>query len=464
MGSVSVRVEAELDRIRALNPAFRAFATVDEAGARRRAQEVDAAETDGRWLGLLHGMTLAVKDNIDTASIRTACGSLLFADRIPNADARVVESLRRAGAIIMGKASMMELAFGVRSLDAVGGQCRNPWNPNHVPGGSSGGSAAAVALDLCDAALGTDTGGSIRMPAAFCGVAGLRPTHGLVSNRGVLPVSVSFDTVGPMARRVEDLARVLCAIAGCDREDPSSDKHAMSTEILDVEADVAGLRIALPRNFYFDDVDPEIEAAVRALADSLTRVGATVVEVTVDGAEEVHRHATTIILADACALHADALDSKSDLISQQVRERMTKGRDRTGVDYARAVRFRETWRKTLRDLFADADILLFPTAPYPASLVEDGVHLEDATRHATRFTYGGGFAGNPGLSLPCGLTRGGLPIGALLEAAWWNEVVLIRAGKAWQQLTDWHLRRPPAAHRPARRAVVPNGKRRTRNA
>ena len=450
MGSVSDRVEAKLDRVRVLNPTFRAFATVDEAGARRRAREVDTAETDGRWLGLLHGVTLAVKDNIDTAGIRTARGSRLFADRIPTADAPVVERLRRAGAIMMGKAAMMELAFGVRSLDAVGGQCRNPWNPDHVPGGSSGGSVVAVALDLCDAALGTDTGGSIRMPAAFCGVAGLRPTHGLVSNRGVLPVSVSFDTVGPIARRVEDLARVLGAIAGYDGEDPSSVEHAMSPEILDVEADVAGLRIAVPRNFYFHDVDPEVEAAVRALADTFAGAGATVVEVAVEGAEEAHRHATTIILADACALHADALDNKPDLISLQVRERMTKGRDRTGVDYARALRFRETWRKALRDLFAGADILLFPSAPYPAPLIEDGIHLEDATRHATRFTYGGGLAGNPGLSLPCGLTRTGLPIGALLEAAWWNEAVLIRAGKAWQQLTDWHLRRPPAARPPAK--------------
>ena len=448
MGFVSDRVEVELERIRGLNPAFRAFATVDEAGARRRAQEVDAAEADGRWLGLLQGMSIAVKDNIDTAGIRTACGSLLFADRIPNADAAVVERLRRAGAVILGKAAMMELAFGVRSLDAVGGQCRNPWNPDCVPGGSSGGSAVAVALDLCEAALGTDTGGSIRMPAAFCGVAGLRPTHGLVSNRGVLPVSVSFDTVGPMARRVEDLARVLCAIAGYDSADPNSAKYAMNTEILKVEADVTGLRVALPRNFYFDDVDPEVEAAVRALADALARAGATVVEITVKGAEDAHTHATTIILADACALHADALDNKPDLFSRQVRERMTKGRDRTGVDYARALRFRETWRRALGDVFEGADILLFPSAPYPASQIEDGVHLEDATRHATRFTYGGGLAGNPGLSLPCGFTRTGLPIGALLEAAWWNEADLIRAGKAWQRLTDWHLRRPPAARQP----------------
>lgn len=444
MALVRDRVEAELDRIRALNPVFRGFVTVDEAGARRRAQELDSADADGRWLGLLHGMTIAVKDNIDTAGLRTACGSLLFADRVPNADAAVVERLRRAGAVITGKAAMMELAFGVRSLDAVGGQCRNPWSPDHVPGGSSGGSALAVALDLCDAALGTDTGGSIRLPAAFCGVAGLRPTHGLVSNRGVLPVSVSFDTVGPIARRVEDLARLLCAIAGYDHEDPSSARHAIGAEILNVEADVTGLRVAVPRNFYFDQVDPEIEVAIRALADALAKAGATVVEITLDGAAEAHTHATTIILADACALHADALDGKPDLFSRQVFERMIKGRDRTGVDYARALRFREAWRKTLRDVFARADILLYPTAPRPAPRIEDGAHLEDATRNATRFTYGGGLAGNPGLSLPCGFTRSGLPIGALLEAAWWNEAVLIRAGKVWQQLTDWHLRRPPA--------------------
>jgi aspartyl-tRNA(Asn)/glutamyl-tRNA(Gln) amidotransferase subunit A len=441
--SVRNRIEAQLDRIQALNPSFHAFTTVDEAGARGRAQEIDAAEAKGRWLGLLHGMTIAVKDNIDTAGIRTACGSLLFADHIPNADAPVVERLRRAGAVMTGKAAMMELAFGVRSLDQVGGQCRNPWNPDHVPGGSSGGSAIAVALDLCDAALGTDTGGSIRMPAAFCGVAGLRPTHGLVSNRGVLPVSVSFDTVGPMARRVEDLARVLCAIAAYDRDDPSSVRQPISAEILDVGADVAGIRVALPSNFYFEDVDPEVEAAVRTLADTLARAGATVFEVTIEGAEEAHKHATTIILADACALHAEALDNRRDLFSRQVRERMIKGRDRTGVDYARALRFRESWRKGLRDVFARADILLFPSAPYSAPLIDDGVHLEDATRHATRFTYGGGLAGNPGLSLPCGFTRSGLPIGALLEAGWWKEAVLIRAGKAWQQLTDWHLRRPP---------------------
>jgi aspartyl-tRNA(Asn)/glutamyl-tRNA(Gln) amidotransferase subunit A len=183
------RVEAQLQRIDDLNTAFCAYTTVNASGARARASQVDEATSEGRWLGLLHGMTVAVKDNIDTAGIRTSAGSELFADRVPNTDAPVVNRLRRSGAIVLGKSAMMELAFGVRSLDQVGGQCRNPWNPAHVPGGSSGGSAAAVALDLCDGALGTDTGGSVRVPASFCGVTGLRPTHGLVPNRGVLPVS-----------------------------------------------------------------------------------------------------------------------------------------------------------------------------------------------------------------------------------------------------------------------------------
>jgi aspartyl-tRNA(Asn)/glutamyl-tRNA(Gln) amidotransferase subunit A len=443
--TASERIEALLNRVADLNPAFRAFTTVDAPGARMRAEEVDAATLDGRWLGLLHGMTVAVKDNIDTAGIRTAAGSHLFADRVPNADAPVVDRLRRAGAIIVGKSAMMELAFGVRSLDQVGGQCRNPWNPAHVPGGSSGGSAAAVALDLVDGALGTDTGGSVRMPAGFCGVTGLRPTHGLVPNRGVLPVSASFDTVGPMARRVEDIARLLWTMSGYDTEDPDSVDRRIDPAILDGDDDVSDLTIAVPRNFYFSDVDPEVEAAVRSVAETLADAGASLVDIDLHGAEEAHLHATTIILSDACALHADALDSRRDLISPQVRERMIKGRDRTGVDYAHAMRFREAWRKTLRDVFARADVLLMPTSPYPAPLIEDGIHLEDATRHATRFTYGGGLAGIPGLSLPCGVTQGGLPIGALLEARWWNEAALIRAGKAWQSRTDWHLRRPPAA-------------------
>jgi len=216
----------------------------------------------------------------------------------------------------------------------------------------------------------------------------------------------------------------------------------LPNSFLRVDSDVEGVRIGLPRNFYFDDVDPETASAVRSVADALQKAGATIVEVDVHGAEQAHRHATTIIYCDACALHADDLDNRQDLFSRPVLERMIKGRDRSGVDYALALRFREAWRKTLRDLFREIDVLLFPSSPYPAPLIEDTIHLEVMTGQATRYTFGGGLAGIPGLTFPCGITRSGLPIGALIEAAWWNEAALLRVGKAWQSLTDWHLRRP----------------------
>jgi aspartyl-tRNA(Asn)/glutamyl-tRNA(Gln) amidotransferase subunit A len=447
VSSAATKVDAGLARIAALNPRFRAFASVDAEGARSRAAEIDAAAGEGRWLGLLHGMTVAVKDNIDAAGLPAASGSRLFAGRVAPSDAPVVARLREAGAIIVGKAAMMELAFGVRSLDAVAGQCRNPWDPARIPGGSSGGSAVAVALDLVDAALGTDTGGSVRVPAGFCGVAGLRPTVGLVPNRGVLPVSVSLDTVGPMARRVEDIARVLLALSGHDSDDPFSVDRPPDTSLLRIAAGVSGLRIGVPRSFYFDGVHPDTAEAVRAVADTLARAGARPVEIELEDAAEAHAHATTIIYCDACALHAKALDAERGRISAPVFERMIKGRDRSGVDYAAALRFRETWTMRLRDAFRRVDALLYPTSPHPAPPIEEDAHLEEATRHATRFTYGGALAGLPGLSLPCGLTRSGLPIGALLEGPWWREADLLRLGKAWQDRTDWHQRRPLGSER-----------------
>lgn len=443
--SAAGALQRTLDRIAAVNDPYRAYVTLDIEGATRAAEAADAARKQDRWLGLLHGVLVAVKDNIDTAGIRTASGSKLFADRVPTEDAPVVKKLRAAGAIVVGKSSLMELCFGVRSTDQIGGQVRNPWNTAHVPGGSSGGSAVAVALGLCEAALGTDTGGSVRVPAAYCGITGLRPSHGRVSNRGSLAVSASFDTIGPMARSVDDVARMLVAMSGYDPLEPTSQNLPLAADILALSADVAGLRIGLPRNFYFDDIDPEIAQAVHSVAQTLSDAGAIVTTVDVPGAEVAHTYSTDIILSDACDLHAVALDERAADFSPQVRQRMIKGRDRTGVQYAAAERFRAEWRRSFRALFGQIDILLFPTTPFAAPPIEDGAHLEDSTRHATRFCYGGSLAGLPGLSVPCGFTQAGLPIGALLEAAWGNESVLLRAGRAWQRATDWHLRRPAAA-------------------
>jgi aspartyl-tRNA(Asn)/glutamyl-tRNA(Gln) amidotransferase subunit A len=264
-----------------------------------------------------------------------------------------------------------------------------------------------------------------------------------VPNRGSLPVSASFDTIGPMARHVGDLARVLAAIEGPDPDDPISADFPPRRDLLRLDPDVRRMRIGVPRNFYFDNLDPEVARAVRSLAETLARSGAEVVDVTVEGAEAAHQAATVFIYADACALHARALDERRADISSPVYDRMIQGRSFTAVQYAEAMRFREAWRRTFRRLFDRVDVLLTPASPYPAGPIDDGATLHEATRHATRFSYGGGLAGIPGLALPCGLSSSGLPIGAQLEAAWGREDLLLRAGLAWQDASDWHERRPP---------------------
>jgi aspartyl-tRNA(Asn)/glutamyl-tRNA(Gln) amidotransferase subunit A len=438
------RIERFLARRDATDGEFRAIVTPTPDLACQAATAADAAAAECRILGLLHGMAIAVKDNIDTAGIRTACGSALFAEHVPQADAPVVERLKEAGAAIVGKAAMMELAFGIRSLDAVGGQVRNPWNTAHVPGGSSGGSAAAVAAGFCDAALGTDTGGSIRVPASFCGVSGLRPTFGRVPNRGCLPVSETFDTIGPMARHVGDLARILAVIAGPDAADPSSRPMEGDLAWLRQDKDIRGLRIGVLGGFYAHDVDADV---TRALADALAvfkQLGAELMPVILEGAARAQDAATTLIYADACALHEEALDSKRQLFSPAVFERMIKGRAFDAPAYAGALRFRERWQRDLRDLFKVVDVIMLPTSPGTAPPIEaTGGDLHVSTRNATRFTFGGGLAGVPGLSLPCGLDGNGLPVGLLLEAAWGDEATLLRLGRAWQAVTNWHLRTAP---------------------
>lgn len=443
-GTHSARTSAEraLHAIDAHDPSVNAMITVTAEAALAAAEAADRAAAEGRWLGLLHGMTVAIKDNIQTAGVRTTSGSRHFQDVVPNQDAFVVERLRRAGAVITGKATLQELAFGIRSDNPVSGQCRNPWALDRVPGGSSGGSAVAVATGMCQAALGSDTGGSVRLPAAMCGVAGLRPTHGRVSNHGSTPVSPSFDTIGPLARDVHDIARLLAVIAGRDAGDAYARGPDLGNFLPRLADGVAGLRIGLPRNHYFEAVDDEMGATVMAALRQLEQLGAKIVEVDVEGAEEAQRWSTVIIFSDACAYHAERLDRHPELFSRPVYERMIVGRSFTATDYADALRARENWWRSLNSVFAQVDVLASPTMTAPPPPIEEGKSLLDATRDATRNTYAGGLGGIPGLSLPCGLTGAGLPVALQLEAAWWQEPTLLRAGVAYQSATDWHLRRP----------------------
>jgi aspartyl-tRNA(Asn)/glutamyl-tRNA(Gln) amidotransferase subunit A len=436
-------LEACLDNVERHNGAVNAYVTVTADTAREQADAADKATADGRWLGLLHGLPLAIKDNIATAGVRTTSGSLLYKDHVPNHDAEVMRRVRAAGAVMIGKVTMHELAFGVRSNNPIIGACHNPWDLDRIPGGSSGGSGAALGADMCVAALGTDTGGSVRLPGAMNGVTALRPTHGRISNHGVTPVSVRFDTVGPMARRTEDVARLFAVLAGYDPKDPLSADRRLENFLPSLDEGIAGMRLGIPRNFFFENLHPDTERAVLEAAKVFESLGATLHEVTVDGAETAHRWAATMIYSDMCAHFADAMENQPDLITPAVLERMRTGLRHKGTDYARGMRAQENWKRGLAELFEDVDAILSPTMPGEPAPIDDSRNLLDATHDATRFTYGAGLSGTPAISLPCGLTGNNLPIGVMLEGPWWSEPALLRAGVAYQKETDWHLRKAP---------------------
>lgn len=437
------RLETQLERAHRLNPVLAAMIAITDEAAREDARRADYAERSGASLGLLHGMTVSVKDNIDTAGTATTAGAAFLRDRVPNRDAPVVERLRRAGAVITGKANMAEVAFGSRSFSAVGGQCRNPWDTDRIPGGSSGGSAVSVAAGMCTGSLGTDTGGSVRLPAAINNVSGLRPTHGRIPNSGVLPVSESNDTVGPLARRVEDVALIFAVIAGYDEADPYSVDIGLPNFLPALRDGIAGRRIGVPRNHYFDDLAPGVGDAVMAGARVLEQAGARLVEITVPMVGEAQAKASLAIFSDACHVFNDRLLNDPGSFTPSVYERMKTGLAITGVQYAEAQAFRARWRRALQGVFQEVDMILSPTITAGAPLIEDGRNLLEATRSVTTNTYCGAFAGIPGLSVPCGFTPDRLPLGLQLEAAWWNEPLLFQAGIAYQAATDHHLQTPP---------------------
>ena len=301
-----------LERIERLDAELRVFVTVTADLARERARGADEALARGELLGPLHGLPVALKDNIDTAGIRTTAGAGFLADRVPREDAAVVERLDAAGAVLVGKVQLHELAYGGTTQNPHFGPCRNPWDPERIPGGSSGGSGAAVAAGMCAAALGTDTGGSVRIPAALNGVSGLRPTTGAISNRGLVWLTHSFDTIGPLARTVEDVAALYATLAGYDPEEPTSVPGSQGDPLAELETGIEGMRIGLPASFYFDDADEPVVAAVRAAGDALAGLGASVVEVELPGSAEALEAGTRIIWAEALATHRDRLAAEPE--------------------------------------------------------------------------------------------------------------------------------------------------------
>jgi aspartyl-tRNA(Asn)/glutamyl-tRNA(Gln) amidotransferase subunit A len=415
--------------------------TVDEAGATLAAAAADQAARAGRSLGLLHGIPIAVKDNIDTAGLRTTYGSKFFAQHVPSEDAEVVRRLRGAGAVIVGKANLHEFAFGIRSTSALTGQVRNPWDTTRIPGGSSGGSAVAVSTGMADMALGTDTGASVRIPAALTGITGLRPTPGRVSNRGSFPVSPPHDVVGPMARSVEDVALLFAVIAGYDARDPDSSDREITNFLPQLNRGIKGMRIGRPRNHYFEKASEPVGAALEQALQTLSGLGAIIVDVDLPGAADVVDWFAVMLICDARDVHANRLEDDDQWHPQTI-ERLRVGARYTGTDYAHAMRVREQWRDTLDRVFREVDLIVSPTSPTVAPSIDDARSLFEASRVLSQNAVLGSCGGIPGLSLPCGFCAG-LPVGLQLEAARWNEPLVLRAGWAFQSVTHWHEQRPP---------------------
>ncbi len=438
--------EACLERIDRVDAALNAFITVTRKEAleeaRRAAQEI----ARGRYRGPLHGVPVALKDMFATKGVRTTAGSRIMADRVPGEDAEATARLRAAGAVVLGKLNLHEFAFGATGVNPHYGPARNPWDTSRIAGGSSSGSAVAVASGECFAALGTDTGGSVRIPAALCGIVGFKPTYGRVSRWGVVPLSSSLDHVGPLTRTVEDAAIVLAAIAGRDPKDDSSLDEPVPDYRRELRRDrgLDGTRVGLPRRPFFEDADGEVLAAVQEALRVLAELGAEVEEVSLPHISEMPAAARDIMLPEAFAYHQAWLEERPQDYGDDVRQRLEMGRASSAASYEQAQRLRERivqeWRT---GLFRKIDILATPTTAIPAPPIEAS-DLR-TTMALVRLTNPFNVAGLPAVSVPCGFTRAGLPVGLQLVGRWFEEGAVLRVARAYEQATRWHRRLPSVA-------------------
>ena len=425
-----------LARIGAVEDKITAFATLTPDLATEAAARAEAEIAAGNYLGPLHGIPVGIKDLYETAGVATTSSSKVRADYIPAHDSAVVEKLFAAGSVMVGKTHTHEFAFG-----AVTPTTRNPWDLDRMPGGSSGGSGAAVAAGECFLGMGSDTGGSIRIPASVCGTVGLKPTYGRVSRRGVASLSWSLDHVGPLTRTVADAALVMNAIAGYDRADPAS----VDVPVPDFteRQDIAGLTIGVPTNYYTERVDPRVATAVAAAIAVLVEQGARVREIEIPLPQYVLPTEWAIMLPEASAYHQEMLRNSADLYTEDVRLFLEVGELVLATDYIKALRARTLIQQRWRDMFADIDVLIAPTLTAPALPVDDPSvswpdgSTESATDTYVRFSAPANVTGLPSLSVPCGFTDSGLPIGMQIIGKPFAEPVLLAVGQTYESATHW---------------------------
>ena len=448
-------VQMFLGRIERLNPQLNAYlsVTAERALAEARAAEKEIFGSRGRrrrrHRGPLHGIPIALKDNIWTRGVRTTAGSKILSDFIPSEDASVARRLRRAGAIVLGKTNLHEFAYGVTTNNPHFGPTRNPWDTARIPGGSSGGSAAAIAAGLCAASLGSDTGGSIRIPAALCGIVGLKPTFGRVSCHGVVPLCPSFDHVGPLARTVADAALLLGATSGRDPRDAATVRVPVPDYRRALRKPLRRFRLGRPREYFWEKLDAEVRGVVEAAARSFEESGAEIEEVALPHVAESVEPSAQIALAEARHFHETAgyFPTRAADYSEEVRKRLEKGAGVRAVDYLKALEARKVVQADFAAAFARVDAIFAPTVPVAAPCIgEERVNIgseEESVRSALlRLNRPANLTGLPAISIPCGFTRAGLPVGLQLIGRAFDEATLLRVAYAYEQAAGWRRRHP----------------------
>lgn len=430
-----------LERIAHVDKQLNSYITVMENEALAQAKQAEREIAEGKYRGPLHGVPIALKDLLHTKGVRTTAGSQVLAENVPNEDATVVKKLKEAGAIIIGKLNMHEFAFGVTNKNKHFGNANNPWDVERSPGGSSGGSGAAVAAGLAFAALGSDTGGSIRTPSALCGIYGLKPTFGRVSKFGAIPLAWSLDHIGPMARSAKDLAIVLQAIAGFDHRDPTTVQVEVPDYVALLENRVSGLKIGMPTNYFFDYLEEEIEVSVKEAIKKLESLGATIVDVTIPNLHLSEYSELVTIQSEAAAYHHDTLLEKSHLYGSDVRTTLQAGELVTAVQYLKAQQARRLIREEMLRIFEEVDVIVAPTVSMVAPKWKESFKTiqgesKAVTAEFVRFAAPANLTGIPSLSIPTGFSTYGLPIGMQLMGRPFQEGTLLSLATAYEEAYD----------------------------
>ncbi|NQW16166.1 MAG: amidase [Chloroflexi bacterium] len=441
-------VENCLERIAAHNESLNSFLAVFEDQALADAQLADADISSGNWRGPLHGIPIGLKDLVDVAGTVTTGGSTILKDNMASSDATITRKLKDAGAIIIGKTHMVEFAMGASGINPHYGPGHNPWNLDRITCGSSIGSGNAVGAGLIYGAIGSDTGGSIRMPAAVCGIAGLKPTYGVVSRAGVLDLSWSCDHVGPMTRRVADAAHMMNALSGYDSADPASSSETPPDYATALGASLEGIRVGVPEHYFFEGIDPDIESAVRSAIELMASHGATVTILPMDWVRLGRLINVGILIPEAVSVHEKWLNAHRDQYSPEVLSRLTSGIGISAFDYIKAQRSRAWFIDKMNVAMADVDVLVTPTVPIQTPTIEGctpapGENVARDGADLGNFTGVFNTTGSPSLNVTCGFTDDGMPIGMMITGKAHRDDVVLSVGDAYERVAGWHERRPP---------------------